>query len=75
METYTFEDIKNKVYGAKGTSRRDNIEKELATLQVGLQIRNARKALHMTQSPNQAHLSNIVVCSIYSVLITIYLQL
>ena len=50
METYTFEDIKNEVYGAKGTSRRDNIEKELATLQVGLQIRNARKALHMTQS-------------------------
>ena len=50
METYTFEDIKDEVYGAKGTSRRDNIEKELATLQVGLQIRNARKALHMTES-------------------------
>ena len=28
METYTFEDIKDEVYGAKGTSRRDNIEKE-----------------------------------------------
>ena len=51
METYTFEDIKDEVYGAKGTSRRDNIEKELATQQVGLQIRNARKALHMIQSP------------------------
>ena len=51
METYTFEDIKDEVYGAKGNSRRDNIEKELATLQVGLQIRNARKALHMIQSP------------------------
>ena len=43
METYTFEDIKNEVYGAKGTPRRDKIEKELASLQVGLQIRNARK--------------------------------
>ena len=50
METYTFEDIKNEVYGAKGTPRRDKIEKELASLQVGLQIRNARKSLHMTQS-------------------------
>ena len=50
METYTFEDIKDEVYGAKGTPRRDKIEKELASLQVGLQIRNARKSLHMTQS-------------------------
>lgn len=50
METYTSEDIKNEVYGAKGTPRRDKIEKELASLQVGLQIRNARKSLHMTQS-------------------------
>lgn len=50
METYSFEDIKKEIYGDKGTPRRDKIEEELASLQVGLQIRNAREAKHMTQS-------------------------
>lgn len=50
METYTFEDIKNEVYGEVGTTRRDKIETELANLRVGLQIRNAREARKMTQS-------------------------
>lgn len=50
METYTLEDIKNEVYGEIGTPRRDKIEAELANLRVGLQIRNAREAMKMTQS-------------------------
>lgn len=50
METYTLEDIKDKVYGETGTSRRDKIETELSNLRVGLQIRNAREAKKMTQS-------------------------
>lgn len=50
MEIYTFEDIKNEVYGKVGTPRRDKIEEELANLRVGLQIRNAREAKKMTQS-------------------------
>ncbi len=49
METYTFEDIKKEVYGDVGTSRRDKIETELASLRVGIQIRNAREARKMTQ--------------------------
>lgn len=49
METYTFEDIKKEVYGDVGTSRRDKIEAELASLRVGIQIRNAREARKMTQ--------------------------
>ncbi len=49
METYTLEQIKDEVYGPVGTERRDKIEKELASLQVGLQIRNAREARKMTQ--------------------------
>ena len=50
MEIYTFDDIKNEVYGKVGTPRRDKIEEELANLRVGLQIRNAREAKKMTQS-------------------------
>ena len=49
METYTFEDIKKEVYGDVGTSRRDKIETELASLRVGIQIRNAREARKMAQ--------------------------
>lgn len=49
METYTFDDIKNEIYGETGTPRRDKIEAELASLRIGLQIRNARKARKMTQ--------------------------
>lgn len=50
METYTLEDIKDKVYGEIGTPRRDKIGTELSNLRVGLQIRNAREARKMTQS-------------------------
>lgn len=50
METYTLDDIKKEVYGEIGTPRRDKIEAELATLRVGIQIRNAREARKMTQS-------------------------
>ena len=48
METYTIEDIKNKVYGEIGTPRRDKIETELSNLRVGLQIRNAREARNLS---------------------------
>ena len=44
METYTLDDIKKEVYGEIGTPRRDKIEAELASLRIGIQIRNAREA-------------------------------
>lgn len=50
METYTLDDIKKEVYGEVGTPRRDKIEAELASLRIGIQIRNAREARKMTQS-------------------------
>lgn len=50
MKTYTLDDIKKEVYGEIGTPRRDKIEAELASLRVGIQIRNAREARKMTQS-------------------------
>ena len=50
MKTYTLDDIKKEVYGEIGTPRRDKIEAELASLRIGIQIRNAREARKMTQS-------------------------
>ena len=50
MEIYTFEDIKNEVYGEVGTPRRDKMEEELANLGVGVQVCNEREAKKMTQS-------------------------
>ena len=41
---------KKEVYGETGTPRRDKIESELSNLRIGLQIRNAREAMKMTQS-------------------------
>lgn len=49
MEVYTLDQIKDEVYGVKGTPRRDTLEKELANLRVGLQIRNMREEKKMTQ--------------------------
>lgn len=45
----TWSEIKNKVYGEKGTERRDEIEREVETLKIGLMLRQARESLNMTQ--------------------------
>lgn len=50
MEIYTLDDIKREVYGEPGTPERDRIEAELASLRVGLQIREAREKASLTQS-------------------------
>jgi DNA-binding XRE family transcriptional regulator len=47
--TKTWSEIKNKVYGEKGTERRDQLEREVETLKIGLMLRQARESLHMTQ--------------------------
>ncbi len=49
MDLYTMNDVKDQVVGKVGTTRRDNMERELANFRIGLQIRNARKAKNMTQ--------------------------
>ncbi len=49
MEVYTLEQIKDEVYGQKGTPKRDKIERDLTGLRIGLQIRQARKSMNMTQ--------------------------
>ncbi len=47
--TKSWSEIKDKVYGSKGTERRDQLEREVETLKIGLLLRQAREAKHMTQ--------------------------
>jgi DNA-binding XRE family transcriptional regulator len=42
-------DIKDSVYGVKGTERRDNLEREFESLKIGLELKKAREAKHLTQ--------------------------
>jgi ribosome-binding protein aMBF1 (putative translation factor) len=42
-------EIKDRVYGEKGTERRDNLERESESFKVGLLLKKARESRHMTQ--------------------------
>lgn len=50
METKSWEEIKDTVYGEKGTERRDDLEREVESLSIGLMIREARERSKLTQS-------------------------
>ncbi|MFW5851939.1 MAG: helix-turn-helix domain-containing protein [Bacteroidota bacterium] len=45
----SWKEIKDEVYGTKGTSRRDNLEREFKSFKVGLMLREARKKKKLTQ--------------------------
>jgi DNA-binding XRE family transcriptional regulator len=45
----TWTDIKDRVYGEKGTERRDNLERDAESFKVGLLLKKARESRHMTQ--------------------------
>jgi ribosome-binding protein aMBF1 (putative translation factor) len=49
MNVKTFDQVKDEVIGLRGTERRDSLERELETLRLGIQIRNARKRQNITQ--------------------------
>ncbi len=49
MDTKTWKDIKDSVYGKKGTERRDELEREFESFKIGLLLRNARKQKNLTQ--------------------------
>lgn len=49
METKSWKTIKDEVYGKKGTSRRDQLERETEGLKIGLLLRQAREQKHLTQ--------------------------
>jgi DNA-binding XRE family transcriptional regulator len=49
METKTWKEIKDKVYGAVGTERRDRLDREVEAIKIGLLLRKAREDKKLTQ--------------------------
>ena len=49
METNSWKEIKDKVYGKVGTERRDELERETESFKIGLLLRKAREEKHLTQ--------------------------
>lgn len=50
MDTKSWKEIKNNVYGEKGTERRDELEREFQSFKIGILLKKARKEKHLTQS-------------------------
>lgn len=50
MNTTSLDQIKERYYGEKGTPERDNLERELEALRIGIKIRKAREKMKLTQS-------------------------
>lgn len=49
METKSWKEIKDTVYGKKGTSRRDELDRDFESFKIGLLLRNAREEKKITQ--------------------------
>lgn len=50
METKSWKEIKDTVYGKKGTDKRDELDRDFASFKIGLMLRKAREDKHLTQS-------------------------
>ncbi|MDR6967045.1 DNA-binding XRE family transcriptional regulator [Flavobacterium arsenatis] len=50
METKSWKDIKDTVYGEKGTERRDELERDVEGFKIGLQLKKTREEKHLTQT-------------------------
>ena len=50
METKSWKDIKDNVYGIKGTERRDELERDFEGFKIGLQLKKTREEKHLTQT-------------------------
>lgn len=50
METKSWKEIKDTVYGVKGNERRDELERDFESFKIGLLLRKAREDKHLTQS-------------------------
>jgi len=48
-DIYEWSDIKNRVYGKKGTDRRDHLEREVESFKIGLLLKKARESKNLTQ--------------------------
>ena len=49
MKTKSWDNIKDKIYGHKGTERRDELEREVKPFKIGLLLRKAREEKQLTQ--------------------------
>lgn len=49
METKSWKEIKDGVYGEKGTDRRDQLDREFESFRIGLLLRKAREERNLTQ--------------------------
>jgi DNA-binding XRE family transcriptional regulator len=49
MSTKTWKEIKDEVYGKKGTDGRDELDREFDSFRIGLLLKNAREEKHLTQ--------------------------
>jgi DNA-binding XRE family transcriptional regulator len=50
METKSWKEIKDNVYGVKGTDRRDTLDRDFEGFKIGLQLKKAREEKHLTQT-------------------------
>ena len=50
METKNWKEIKDNVYGAVGTERRDELERDFESFKIGLLLKKAREEKQLTQS-------------------------
>lgn len=49
MSTRSWKEIKDEIYGVKGTPRRDELEREFESFKIGLLLKKAREEKQMTQ--------------------------
>ena len=49
MGTKSWNTIKDEVYGKKGTTRRDELEREVESFKIGLLLKKAREEKRLTQ--------------------------
>ena len=49
MSTKSWKEIKNEVYGEKGTLRRDDLERDFESFKIGILLKKAREEKHLTQ--------------------------
>lgn len=49
METKSWKEIKDSVYGKKGTERRDELDRDFESFKIGLLLRKAREDKNLTQ--------------------------
>jgi len=49
MNTKSWSEIKNEVYGEKGTERRDELDRDFESFKIGLLLRKAREEKQLTQ--------------------------